>query len=535
MTDYYLSAASDGAGTPDDPLDPYPTFVSVEAAGLGDGDRLLIEGDFEIGAGDNGGFIDITADYQILGFSGQPTITGNNGVRVLRNSGSLAGTDEPVFQDLTIDAEGKTYALELSLDTTGPDICQVRRVHATGAASAHVFIGREHGLIELRDLEISGSTRLGVATASTTAGTTAETNISLRGLRCTNVVLDSTAARIVQIQRAPLATSKVVAALEQVIGDVDAGGFAVDFINMEAIDEPVVKDCNLTLRSSAAGECIGIKVNGTSSYNTEGAVVVGNVLTCLFNAGHGMQLSDDTDNYGRTGSFVGNHVTGQYDASATPHGITLAGQSTGEMLGNVVRDTFAAFLVSETTTARVVGNLAFNCHGPSFYVKGANGTAGAGLALEDNLVANNVAVRKATTLARNQSCLSITNQIGNTDNAVFEANTVIAEDPEADAARGGSYLAEFTSAGQTGEFRRNVYIIPDTVNLATATIFGNNGAAATFATWIGRSDVIDDRVIQLPIAEIQQLISYYEALSQPGAMAGAGGQAALIRPIISLM
>ncbi len=527
MADFYLSAnGDDGTGAADDPALPFLTFTACESAGLGDGDRLFIQGDaFDIGT-NNGGFIDITANYGIFGYQGRPTITGTNAVRVLRNSSSLVATDEPVYQDLIIDGEGTVQRpLELSGDSTGPDRILVRNVRAFGGTATNFYIGREAGLIEFENIAMQGDVLLGVSTASTTAGTVGATNINVRGLQCDNLTMLGSGSAICQVQRPAAATFPVVAAFERITGSAESTS-AVTFINMEAVDQPVVKNCDLTLSSSAAGESVGIQINGTASYTTNGAVVVDNTLRFNPTAGHGIALGEDSAQFAGTGSIVCNHLTGEYNATATPHGMSLRGGSTGEMLGNVVHTSFACFLISRTTSSKTTGNLAYNGYGPCFYVKGAQGAA-----LEDNLVSNNTGVRPAAALARNVGALSCAPQGAvNTLFAVFEANTIVAEDPVADAAR-GAYLGEITNASQNCEFRRNVYYVPDTVDISTALLFNDNGVPATLATWNARADVFDDRIIPLPIDDLRQLINYYERLAQPGVMAGASALG-VIAPVI---
>ena len=530
MADYYLAQApvgNDGTGTADDPNLPFATYNAIESAGLGDGDRLFIIGDYEIGSGDNTGFIDITANYKIAGYQGRPVVTGNNAVRVFRNSSSAGPGDKAEYRNMEINGEFScTRPLEVSGDTTPPDHTLVKNVHARGGTSSHFYVGSQIGRVEFQDIEISGLTLLGVSTASTTAGTSGDTNINVRGLFANNVTLTNSSSAVVQIQQPAAATFNVDAVVERVFGSAEYTllSNAVNFILLEVENNAVIRGCDLTLTSSGPGDNRGLLVNGTASFNAEGAVIADNIIRFPTNVGDAITLGDEADTFARTGTISGNNVTGIYDATATPHGIALRHLTTGKILGNVVRDSYAAILVSRTTEAEVVGNLTYNCHGPNLYIKGVGYTGST--AHEDNYVANNVCVVPSTCLLRNFGVIAVNQQSGdNTTWCAIEGNTVIVEDPVGNVAR-GAYLASISDSSQLCEFRRNLYIIPDTIDISTQVLFkigSGGGSEITLADWNADSRVTEDQIIQLPAAEIAALVASYATAAEPGGAGGGNG------------
>lgn len=71
---------------------------------------------------------------------------------------------------------------------------------------------------------------------------------------------------------------------------------------------------------------------------------------------------------------VRNEVWGQWNASATPHGITLGRVTGGWIHGNIVHDTYAGILASINQGGVIAGNLLIGCYGPALFSKGCGAT-----------------------------------------------------------------------------------------------------------------------------------------------------------------
>ena len=111
---------------------------------------------------------------------------------------------------------------------------------------------------------------------------------------------------------------------------------------------------------------------------------------------------------------------------------------------------------------------------------------------------------------RDRGILAVAPQ-GSTDTTAvtYQQNLVIVQDTSKIHS-----LAYIEDSDQACTFTRNTYIIPDTVDVATANLFsyenGAGGAAnKTLAEWNATSEVTDDVIVQLPASEIQKLINKY--------------------------
>lgn len=535
MSDFYLAQAptgDDGTGAADDSSLPFATFNGIESAGLGNGDRIIILGDYEIGSGDNSGFIDIDDDYSVEGASGvNPVITGNNTSgtsRVLRVSSSAVDTDCTRFANLVADGRGSiTRTIEIPGDTSGtaPERQLVRSVTARGGSASNFYVGIREGLIEFIDIATSGDVFYGLNTATTTAGVDAVTQINVRGFRVGDINLTSTSGGLISVQRATAASHDVNVLFENMVGTAEysGGSGGMMFVRMEGADAPVIKDCDLRLVSNGPSTNTGISIDGNSGNTTDNAVVVGNILEFIAETGHAMRLGDDTNTYAETGNFVGNWVMGEYYAGSTPHGISLAYHSNGSIFGNVVRNTYAAILVSRTSGCRVVGNLTYDCYGPNLYVKGAGHSGTGASAHADNTIANNICVVPSSTLMRNYGVIAVNSQDSGTYDTTYASitgNTVIVQDPVGLFDRNGSLASINTD--QVCEMNQNVYIIPkDVVDVSSDDLFeldsALSGPNARLDEWQADSRVNGDRIIELPQAEIDELVEYYgELAARPG-------------------
>ena len=284
---------------------------------------------------------------------------------------------------------------------------------------------------------------------------------------------------------------------------------AIVGIQCNGIVDPLVSNCDFTIESdSNTDEAFGIELSGKSVAICSDANISGNTINFNAPAGFCIALGKSTSASFTTGGLVsGNRVNGKFFASDTPHNFLVGQATTGKMQGNESVDGYVGYLISKTTTADIQGNLAFDCYGPSYYVKGAT----------DATLRGNTAVVTGKFTQRDCGILSVVAQ-GATDTAAatLEENLVIVRDVSKIHA-----LAEIGDVNQVCSFIRNTYIIPDTVDVATADLFDYESGTAnnTLAEWNAQTEITDDRIVQLPIAEINKLINDLRpAVSFIGAM-----------------
>jgi len=286
-------------------------------------------------------------------------------------------------------------------------------------------------------------------------------------------------------------------------GVIDVAASAtVNFLKVSGADVCVVNGADLTINANDSATSVeAIAIFGQSTARAEKPEVQNCKINFYSPVGTGIRI-------GRSGSnsyvddylVAGNHVVGKYYALATPHAYILSDQVTqGECKGNIAQDIFVGYLISETTDSTIQGNVAFDCYGPSYYVKGAT----------DCTIRDNIAVCTGKFTQRTNGILSVGPQgATNTSAATIQENLVIVQDMSKVHA-----LADIVDSSQTCSYIRNTYIVPDTVNVASDQLFnfqnGLGGAANyTLAQWNAETSyVTDDVVITLPESEISALIS----------------------------
>jgi hypothetical protein len=515
MPTYYIAEAplgDDATLDGTDPATPYLTYGAAEAA-ASDGDTIVILGsEYDIPSGN---YINTTKDVTVKGESRSTVLRKDpaHSVRIVYLSASTTTTDEPTWRDMTVDGEGLcTYCFNTTGSATASEVMQWINVTARGATSMHFNNDRPAGVQEYINCKIDGDTQGGVSTTSTGPGTSGDQVVNVRKLDVNGTTLLTSSASCVRVERANTATFRVSGFVDGVFGNVDfsatPGGCPVIF--MYGTDSPVVRNCNFKFtHTHTANEAFGIQILGKSTYTTTGATVADNVIHFDSPAGYGIGYGDSpaTNSYISGGAVVGNHVTGSYYLSSTPHNIAMRTQTTGVCSGNVSRDSYVGILLNETTSCECTGNLLFDNYGSSIYIKGVAGAT----------VENNVCVVSSGVLQRVLGILHVTNQTGNTTAATIQNNTVIVQD----VSDIGGFLAA-VDTGNVCNFDNNLYIIPDSAS-ATANYFRVNGTPTNLTGWLADSRVTGDRIMQLPQADIDALVANYRsAAAKPESGSGNG-------------
>jgi len=247
----------------------------------------------------------------------------------------------------------------------------------------------------------------------------------------------------------------------------------------------------------AVSNVIGISVRGRLVTDKISDINITN-QRIKFNspAGHGIAFGSDTDSFISGGLVSGNHVTGKHYTSASPHNISLRHSIVGAARGNISQDGYIGYLMAVCTNATVTANLAYDCYGSSYYIKGTTAA----------LVKDNVAVVTTKFPQRDLGILAVAPQgATNTVAATIQENLVIVTDISNIHSLG--YIED---VNQVCSFVRNTYIIPDTVDVSSALLFsyenGAGGAANnTLAQWNAQTEVTDDIIVQMPQAELDAL------------------------------
>lgn len=534
MATFYINSTAPGPGVPDDPNNPYPTYTLAEAAASA-GDTLIFQQAAYDAAGDNSGFIFTRKGVLVTCANPRGTVlTAPDPTFVISASSQLLTTDRPRWEQFIIDGEDSTLRGHqlINNDTSPPEVDYVRNVLSCNCTQYCFYNAREQNTQEYIDCEIAGDVTYGWGTPSGETGTVGQQQINIRNAVARGITLLTSVSALVFVERDTGAGFDVGALVDNLRGDVTYEGLTgtLKAINLIGVTAPVVRGLDLELTSASANSSHGVFINGSSAHTTEEAVVTDGVITFDATAGHAVKFGDDAEPYCTGGGINGMHVTGTPIAGATPHGLSMSEGTDGLISGSTIRRFYAGMLLASgsapgaaTTTPRGVGNLLFDNYGPSIYCKGTDpGTE----------AKNNIVVVSTDALQEDLGVLSVTYQ-GTNDcaGADIEANTVIVQDPIGNIARGGRLAAitrRLVDGDQVCTFTRNLYYIPDTIDISTAELFALNNLPVTFATWLADPRVTDDRIIQLPQADIDRLVQEYRVQAEPPGVGTIGG---IRRPI----
>jgi hypothetical protein len=190
----------------------------------------------------------------------------------------------------------------------------------------------------------------------------------------------------------------------------------------------------------------------------------------------------------------------------TPHGIGVGLNTSNSLIeNNSISDTHVGIVAYLCASGMARSNFIRSVWGPACYAKGTTAfTFDSNIILIDKYLATaNAAL--AGTYQDSTNCTA----------ATFSNNVVLVKDASKLRALGQiSGLVAASSTPQPVTFTNNIYIIPDTINVATAQLFvylGASPAAAnyTYAQWLaisaGGASVTGDRIIQLPQNQINKI------------------------------
>lgn len=419
-------------------------------------------------------------------------------------SATLAEANNPFIIDgIRVDGEGSSgpdNALMLAEQSAGEAVeTRLNNVEIVSGAVYGLLINDRAGRQDINNIKLSGD--LGARFIGATGSLSAKGNqvININSLHMApNEITGS--KKVIELSKADSAVNTLDIVFKGMTGVVNIGaGAIVDLVDLKNVDSTVLSNFDLTINAENASNVIGLLVRGRSAANplSDGKIING---TMRYNCPTGFGVAygqSTTDNFMTSGEVSAVNIIGKfYPAPSTPHNAVMGQGSTGDLRGGYTQDGYVGWLFS-INTFTASGVLAYDCYGPSFYMKGV--VSGA---LEDC-----TAVVSGKYTQRDRGVLAVAPQ-GASDTVALSVNrnTVIVSD----IAKIHS-LAYLEDALQLATFSNNTYIIPDTVDLDTELLFsyhnGMGGAAnQTIAQWNANTEVTNDMIVQIPKGDIDQII-----------------------------
>lgn len=498
-----LNAPTNGSGSSSS--DPFNSSASAESGAGAGGTIIYVADTVQNGSDDSNGYFDFDANVILEAeTSRKVTLTGGSqAAYVARYSDPISSSFNPVLaRRLVVDGSSKSSATTFeNLSATGVSFRQEDMEYISGSAYGINYSNRD-GSIELVSCKISGSPTAAMFVTSTSLSADGDQTITINGLELDGTISSGLLSGI-KVTKVNNLTNTLALDIKAVDAKLTAtGSGSVAAINVKSVN-PTVSNCNITidgLNSTGTGH-IGIVAQGQSTAIASLPIISNNTVNFKCKAGYGIALGQSSLDSNVTGGEVsGNYVKGVYSYADTPHAFSVGQGVAGSLTrGNTAQDTYVGYLLSKCTSSTIEGNLAFDCSGVSYYVKGTTD-----ITIQENIA---VVTNSFAAPASGRGVLSVAPQGGtNTANATIRRNLVIIE--SLDNFHSLGYIED---SSQTASFSNNTYIIPDTIDVDTVKLFsyknGVGGAANnTIAEWNAQSEVTDDVVVQLPLAEIQKRI-----------------------------
>lgn len=436
--------------------------------------------------------------------------------RVARTSGSLTAANNPhLVQGFVFDGtsgNGTNSAFEFSQDASEDLILRNQNCEFISGDTYGILIQMRRGRIELVNAKITGvfaSRALGATTSLSNDGNQV---IDIQGCELAPAETLSGSKKVIELQQVGTPSNTLDLYFKGLRGTIQAAtGATVNVLDIRTKDTMNVAGFNLTLQGEGTATMSGILMQGNASgYESSTAYITNGFMSFESGAGYGVSLGlSGVDSHITGGLMAGNTVRGKYFAEQTPHNFVIGQGVAAEGRGNLSIDGYVGFLLSICDDATLVGNVCVDCYGPSIYAKGTTAAT----------IKDNTCVLTGQFTQRDRGILSVAPQGAvNTAGATFQENLVIVQDVSKIHS-----LAYIEDASQVCAFTRNVYIIPDTVDVGTADLFsyknGAGGAANnTLAEWNAQTEVTSDEIVQMPSAEIARLVT--QLVAQSGAASG---------------
>ena len=438
----------------------------------------------------------------------QPKSASNGGSEtnyVARTSADLSSANNPfVIENLTFDGIGEvSQVLSLVEQSTAEElVTEVRGCEFKNGLAYNIVGFDQGGTQDFINCKVSGPKPSAAHIAFTgNLSNKANQTIKFQGLElAVDPITASTA--ILAISQVATPTNTLDLHVTGMSGSFNVSNNAsIYLLNLVSKDKINVQGCKLTITGDETEQsAIGIRVAGKASgYETSDIDISNNTIYFSSGVGYALSYGDSgADSHITGGSVSGNVVVGKYYPGVqTPHNFVMGQGTVGNLTGNISVDGYVGYLISKTDSCNVIGNLAYDCYGPNFYIKGTTLCE----------VRDNIAVVSSKYTQHERAIISVTEQGGvDTAGANIKQNYVVVEDVSKIHS-----LAQITDANQVCAFERNTYIIPDTVDLSTAQLFSYQSFSPTdtLAQWNDRTEVTNDVIVQLPLSEVKNIIASY--------------------------
>tara|TARA_R110001606_G_scaffold399207_1_gene581600 strand:+ start:71 stop:1900 length:1830 start_codon:yes stop_codon:yes gene_type:complete len=417
-------------------------------------------------------------------------------------SGRLAANNPAIIENRVFDGINEVGAAFQLDDQSQTIVTEIRGCEFKNSNSYGFVCFDKAGVLDLINCKISGP-KPSAAYLGFTGSLSSRANqtIKFQGLECeVDPITASTA--ILAISQVATPTNTLDLHVTGMSGLFNVSNNAsIYLLNLVSKDKINVQGCKLTITGDETEQsAIGIRVAGKASgYETSDIDISNNTIYFSSGVGYAISYGDSTvDSHITGGSVSGNVVVGKYYPGVqTPHNFVMGQGTVGNLTGNISVDGYVGYLISKTDSCNVIGNLAYDCYGPNFYIKGTTLCE----------VKDNIAVVSSKYTQHERAIISVTEQGGvDTAGANIKQNYVVVEDVSKIHS-----LAQITDANQVCAFERNTYIIPDTVDLSTAQLFSYQSFSPTdtLAQWNARSEVTNDVIVQLPLSEVKNIIASY--------------------------
>ena len=499
MADVYFGnggSDSTGDGSEGNPYLNFDTAVSNSSGG-----DTLKGVDGEIRHQSSAYVFDVARSVESANYRGciLKTAVSSSAGYVLRTSGNLtAGNNPHVIRNMAMDAEDdqnvclriiRDASEDLELDFYGLDL--------RNASLYPINNEMRRGTQRFFNTKLTGSpTTSLLRTGGSAMASDGDQTIIVDGFDA-NVSTDSSHTSI-NLDKVDNLTNTATAKISGVTGVYTSSDFN-SVIYCNGVDNVDIENCNFTVNSDV--NAYGAFVEGKATAATASSKIKN--LNIRFNSPAGYAISHGRSDNGSSsnvtaGGIYGCTVRGKYYSANTPHGPTLGEGTDGEILGCHTSEIYAGYLISKTTDADVSGNVAFNCYGPNFYIKGAT----------DCTVARNAVVQTGKLIQRTNGLLAVNHQGGvDTVAALITENIIIVLDISKIHS-----LAQIVDSSQVCSFVSNVYYIPESVDVDTEQLFSYQSSTPTdtISQWLARTEVTGDEVIQLPLSELSKMANKYK-------------------------
>lgn len=387
---------------------------------------------------------------------------------------------DAVVQGIRLDADDCTYAVQLDNITSGTPSVTLEECPFEGNPTTQpINDSCRRGVFQAIGCSVSGGWQY-FYRGSASLGETANKTVLIDD--CDITLSRAGAITAIECYRYSAGAPQAVlltAKRNRISVENTAGTGTAIGIDSRGNDNPLLESNDIIVSGATATSCYGIFARAQNSNATcHDAVVRRNSIQFLTAAGYAIALNNpvtagDAANQMFDPECYENIIEGMYWESATPHGLAIGQCLDARVWGNHVERVVAGYLLSICTDAILYGNLATDCRGWSYLVKGAT---------RGYVVQNTAAYSTADYVPTNPFIHVRAQDAVNTDSTAVAGNrVVVAGQANMD---GASAFAKI-DASQVCSFDSNCYGTDATI----AEPFANGSTGLDLAGWNTLSNV----------------------------------------------